>query len=103
MGPNTKIEFADVDVCKAWQFSKYNVRKNFIFEMETLMGTHQVKETGGATSNDSRRSQRASHNKPIVSNRLLEEMILSLKLRHLWARIRSQDVRRVPFGRLPQS
>ena len=29
-------------VYKFWQFFKYNVKSNFIFEVETLMGTHQV-------------------------------------------------------------
>ena len=44
MGPHKGIEFADFGVYKAWQFSKYNVRRATKFEVETLMGTHQVKE-----------------------------------------------------------
>ena len=44
MGPHNGIEFADFGVYKAWQFSKYNVRRATIFEVETLMGTHQVKD-----------------------------------------------------------
>ena len=32
-----RIEFSDFDVYKAWQFSKYNVRRDPIFEVETLM------------------------------------------------------------------
>ena len=44
MGPHNGIDFADFGVYKAWQFSKYHVRRDPIFEMETLMGTHQVKE-----------------------------------------------------------
>ena len=90
MGPHKGIEFADIDVYNAWQFSKYNVRRDPIFEMETFMGTHQVKEVKGATSHDPSRSQLASHHKASVSNRLLVEEILSLRLRHLWARIGSK-------------
>ena len=100
MGPHNGIEFADFGVYKAWQFSKYNVRRDPIFEVETLMGTHQVKEVGSATFHDSSRSQLASHHKASVSNGLLVREILSLWLRHLWARVRSKDVRSVPFGRL---
>ena len=44
MGPHNGIEFADFGLFKAWQFSKYNVMRHPIFEVETLMGTHQVKE-----------------------------------------------------------
>ena len=44
MGPHNVIEFADFDVYKALIFSKYIVRRATIFEVETLMGTHQVKE-----------------------------------------------------------
>ena len=47
MGPHLGIEFADFGVYNAWQFSKYNVRRDPIFEVETLMGTHQIKEVGG--------------------------------------------------------
>ena len=54
------------------------------------MGTHQVKEVGGATSHDPSRSQLASHLKDSVSNGLLVGEILSLRLRHLWARIGSK-------------
>ena len=103
MGPHKEIKFADFDVYKAWQFSKYNVIRDPIFEVETLMDTHQVKEVGGATFHDSSRSKLASYHKASISNGLLAEMILSLRLRHLWARIRSQDVRRVHFGRLSRS
>lgn len=38
-----KIKFADFGVDKAWHFSMYNIRQDFIFEITTLMGTHQVK------------------------------------------------------------
>ena len=44
--PHKGIEFADFGVYKAWQFSKYNVRRNTIFEVKTLMGTHRIKEVG---------------------------------------------------------
>ena len=54
------------------------------------MGTHQVKEVGGATSHDPSRSQLASHYKASVSNGFLVGEILSLWLRHLWARIGSK-------------
>lgn len=89
---------------KAWQFSKYDVRKDSIFEGETLMGTPQVKEVKGATSHDRSRSQMASHQKASCFSGLLVGEILSRWLyRHLWARIRSKDVRRVCVGRLPGS
>ena len=39
MGPYKGIEFADFDVYKAWQFSKYNVRRDPIFEVEAFMDT----------------------------------------------------------------
>ena len=84
------IEFADFGVYKAWQFSKDNVRRDPIFEMETYMATHQVNEVGGATSHYPSRSQQAFHLKASVSNRLLVGEILSLRLRHLWARIGSK-------------
>ena len=103
MDPHNGREFADFGVYKAWQFSKYNVRRATIFEVETLMGTNQVKEVRNATSHDPSRSQLAYHHKASFSSGLLVGEILSLRLRHLWARIRSQDVRRVPFGRLPRS
>ena len=104
MGPHNDIEFADFGVFKVWQFFKYNVRRDPIFEGETLMGTHQVKEVKGATSHHPSRSQLAFRHKASVSNGLLVGVILSLWLYgHLWVRIRSKDVRRVPFGRLPQS
>ena len=61
MEHHLKIEFADFVEYKAWQFSKFNVRRDHIFEVETLMGTHQVKEVGGATSYHPSRSQLASH------------------------------------------
>ena len=47
MGLHLGIEFADFGVYKAWQFFKYNVRRDPIFEVKKLMGTHQVKEVGG--------------------------------------------------------
>ena len=75
---------------KAWQFSKYNVRRDFIFEIETLMGTHQVKDVGGAISDNVSRSQLASHLKASVFNGLLVREILFLRLRHLWAPIGSK-------------
>ena len=37
------IDFADFGVYKAWQFSKYTVRRDPIFEAETFMGTHWIK------------------------------------------------------------
>ena len=37
-----RIKFAQFDVYKAWQFTKYIVRKYFIFEAATLMGTHWI-------------------------------------------------------------
>ena len=54
------------------------------------MGTHQVKEVEGATSHDPCRSQLASYLKASVSIGLLVGEILSLRLRHLWARIGSK-------------
>ena len=57
MGHHRRIEFVDFRVIKAWQFSKYNVRRDPIYKVETLMGTHQVKEVEGATSHDPSRSQ----------------------------------------------
>ena len=42
-GPHKVIEFVDFVVFNAWKFSKYNVRRDPIFEVETLMGTHRVK------------------------------------------------------------
>ena len=80
MEPHNGIEFADFGVYKAWQFSKYNVRRDPIFEMETLMGTHQVKEVGGATSHDPSRSQLVFQHKASVSSGLLVGEILSLWL-----------------------
>ena len=53
------------------------------------MGTHQVKEVGGATSQDPSRSQLPSHLKASVSNGLLVGEILFLRLTHLWAHIGS--------------
>lgn len=41
-----EIKFADFDVYNAWKLFKYNVRRDFIIEAETLMGTHHVKEVG---------------------------------------------------------
>ena len=78
MGPHKAIEFADFDVYKAWQFSKYNVRRDSIFEVETFMDTHQVKQVGGAISHDPSRSQLAFHYKASVSIGLLVKEILSL-------------------------
>ena len=46
MGPHKEIEFADFHVYKAWQFSKYKVRIDPIFEVETLKGTHRIREVG---------------------------------------------------------
>ena len=80
MGPHNGIEFSDFGVYKAWQFSRYNVRRATIFEVETLMGTHQVKAVGGATSNDPSDSQLASHHKANFSSGLLVGEILSLRL-----------------------
>ena len=80
MGHNRGIKFADFRVIKVWQFSKYNVRSDFIFEVETLMGTHQVKEVGGATSQDPSRSQLVFHHKVSVSSGLVVREILSLWL-----------------------
>ena len=70
MGHHRGIEFADFRVSKAWQFSKYNVRRYPIFEVETLMGTHQVREVRGATSHDPSRSQLVFHHKASVSTGL---------------------------------
>ena len=80
IGPHKGIEFADFDVYKAWQFSKYYVRRDPIFEVERLMDTHHVKEVGGATSQDSSRSQLASDHKASVSYGLLMGEILFLWL-----------------------
>ena len=102
MGHHLKIEFADFGEYKAWQFSKYNVRRDPIFKVETLIGTHEVKKVGGATSHAPSMSQLASQYKASVFSGLLEGEILSLRRRHLLARIGSKDVRRVPFGRLPR-
>ena len=33
IGTHKGIEFADFGLCKAWQFSKYNGRRDPIFEM----------------------------------------------------------------------
>ena len=65
------------------------------------MGTHQVKEVGGATSHDPSRSQLASHLKASVSNGLLVGEILSLRLTLLGTH-RIKEVGYVPFGRLPR-
>ena len=56
MGPHLGIEFADFSVYTAWQISKFNVKRNPIFEVETLIGKIQVKEVGGVTSHDPNRS-----------------------------------------------
>ena len=80
MGHHRGIKFVDFRVIKAWQFSKYNVRRDPIFEVETLMGTHQVKEVGGATSHDPSRSQLVFYHKASVSSGLLVGEILSLSL-----------------------
>ena len=53
MGPHKRIEFADFDVYNAWQFSTYNVRKNPIFEVDILMGTHRIKKVDVFLSGDS--------------------------------------------------
>ena len=42
-GSHKGIEFADIGVYKAWQFSKNNVQREFIIETKTLMGTHWIK------------------------------------------------------------
>ena len=97
------VRIAAFDVFKTWQFSKYNVWRDTVFEFETLMGTHQVKEVGTAISHDPSRSQLAFHHKASISSGLLEGQILSLRQRQLWPRIRSKDVRRLSFGRLPRS
>ena len=89
-GLNKGIVFADFDVYKAWQFSMSIVRRDPIFEVETLMGTHQVKEVNRETFHDPRRSQLVSHHKASVSHKLLVVEIISLKRRHLWARIGSK-------------
>ena len=44
-GPHKKIEFADFGVFKVWQFSKYNVRRDPIFEVETY--GHASGQRGG--------------------------------------------------------
>ena len=90
MGPHKRIEFADFGVKTTWQFSKYNVRRDPIFEVETLMGSHQVIEVGGATFHDSSEFQVVSPHKASVSNGLPMGEILSLWLRHLWAHIGSK-------------
>ena len=84
------IEFTDFGVYKAWQFSKNDVRRDPLFEMEILMGSLQVKEVGGATFHDPSRSQLTSHLKDSVSIGLLVGANLSLRLGHLWARIGSK-------------
>ena len=89
MGPHNGIEIADFGVYKARQFSKYNVRRDPIFEMEIFICTHQIKEVGCATFHDPSRSKLVSHLKANVSNKLLMGKILSLRLGHFWARIRS--------------
>ena len=43
IGHHKGIEFANFRVIKAWQFSMYNVKRDFILESETLMGTHWIK------------------------------------------------------------
>ena len=45
-GASYRDRIADFDVYKAWQFSKYNVRRDPIFDVETLMATHRIKEVG---------------------------------------------------------
>ena len=57
MGPYKWIIFVDFGVFKTWQFSNYNVRRDPIIEIETLMITHQFKEVAGATFHDYSRSQ----------------------------------------------
>ena len=44
-GPHNRIELADFCVYIAWQFSNYNVRRDFILETKTLMGTHWIKRS----------------------------------------------------------
>ena len=81
MGPHKGIEFADFDVYKAWHILKYNVRKDPIPEVETLMGTYQIKKWDVSCSGDFHypsRSQLASHHKASVSIGLLMGAILSL-------------------------
>ena len=42
-GSQKRIEFANYDAYKALQFSMYNVRRDFILESETLIGTQWIK------------------------------------------------------------
>ena len=83
MDSQLEKEFADFGVYKAGQFSKYNVLKNFIFEVKTIMGTHQVKKLESATSHYTSRYQLASHYKATVSSGLQEGEILLLRQRQL--------------------
>ena len=39
-GASFRVEVAYFGVYKAWQYTIYNVRRNPIFEVETLRGTH---------------------------------------------------------------
>ena len=82
MGPHLGIEFADYSVYNAWQISEFNVTRDCICEIETLIGKIQVIEVRGATSLDPNRSQLASHYKASVSSGLLKGEILSLRRRH---------------------
>ena len=75
MEHHIEIEFVDFKVIKAWQFSKFNVRRDYIFEVETLISTHQVKEMRGATSHDPIRSQILFYNTASVFSRLLVERV----------------------------
>ena len=88
MGPHTMIVFADFGVYKAWQFFKYNVRRNPIFIKGDIYG--HVKDLRGATFHDRSRSKLILNHKASVSNGLLVEETLFLRLRHLWAGIGSK-------------
>ena len=44
MGPHKRIEFADFDVNNAWQFSKYNERRDPIFKVEKIIARYRIKE-----------------------------------------------------------
>ena len=92
MKPHNGIDFANFGVYKAWQFFKYNVKRYPIFEMKTLIGTHQVKDMGGANAHEPSKSHLASHLKLSVSNKLLVGEILSCRLKHLWARLGSKKL-----------
>ena len=64
MGPHKGIEFADFDVYKAWQFFKYNVGGDPLFEVETLMNTHRI--NSGMSLFRATPTTRAGHNLPLT-------------------------------------